>query len=235
MNTLVELASAINNDPAFSTTLATEFSTKAAVIHNHAIGDVTNLQTTLDGKATAAQGILATTAVQPAGLTKSAVGLGNVDNTSDLLKPVSTATQTALNLKSNTGHLHVFGDISGLVSGLAAKTDVGHTHSTVDITDLPQALSEKDLYIQTLSMANVTALDGTEKVAVIQGTVSKLTTVDGILARSNVMVGTKDVSGNWTGVAAPGGGVTNDMIVISNIAPVNTDGRANGTIYIMVS
>ena len=35
------------------------------------------------------------------GLTKSQVGLGNVDNTSDTNKPVSTATQTALNLKSN--------------------------------------------------------------------------------------------------------------------------------------
>lgn len=33
------------------------------------------------------------------GLTKSSVGLGNVDNTSDLLKPVSNATQIALNLK----------------------------------------------------------------------------------------------------------------------------------------
>lgn len=32
-------------------------------------------------------------------VTKSEVGLGNVDNTSDLNKPVSTATQTALNLK----------------------------------------------------------------------------------------------------------------------------------------
>lgn len=32
-------------------------------------------------------------------LDKSDVGLGNVDNTSDLAKPISTATQTALNLK----------------------------------------------------------------------------------------------------------------------------------------
>ena len=39
-----------------------------------------------------------------AGITKTMVGLSNVDNTSDLLKPISTATQTALNLKvdSNT-------------------------------------------------------------------------------------------------------------------------------------
>jgi hypothetical protein len=32
-------------------------------------------------------------------LNKAAVGLSNVDNTSDLNKPISTATQTALNLK----------------------------------------------------------------------------------------------------------------------------------------
>ena len=35
----------------------------------------------------------------PHGVTKSQVGLGNVDNTSDLNKPVSTATQTELNKK----------------------------------------------------------------------------------------------------------------------------------------
>ena len=34
-------------------------------------------------------------------LDKSAVGLGNVDNTSDVNKPISTATQTALNLKAD--------------------------------------------------------------------------------------------------------------------------------------
>lgn len=34
-------------------------------------------------------------------LDKTAVGLANVDNTSDANKPISTATQTALNLKSN--------------------------------------------------------------------------------------------------------------------------------------
>jgi hypothetical protein len=35
-----------------------------------------------------------------AGITKSMVGLGNVDNTTDAAKPVSTATQTALDLKA---------------------------------------------------------------------------------------------------------------------------------------
>ena len=37
----------------------------------------------------------------PHGVTKAQVGLGNVDNTSDANKPVSTAMQTALNLKAN--------------------------------------------------------------------------------------------------------------------------------------
>jgi hypothetical protein len=35
------------------------------------------------------------------GITKAMVGLGNVDNISDANKPISTAEQTALNLKAN--------------------------------------------------------------------------------------------------------------------------------------
>ena len=52
------------------------------------------------------------TAVQPEGLTKAAVGLGNVDNTSDVNKPISTATQTALNGKADLSHSHTLGNIS---------------------------------------------------------------------------------------------------------------------------
>ena len=35
------------------------------------------------------------------GITKAMVGLGDVDNTTDLLKPISTATQTVQDLQSN--------------------------------------------------------------------------------------------------------------------------------------
>ena len=38
------------------------------------------------------------------GITKSMVGLGNVDNTSDLTKPISAATQSAINLKENAAN-----------------------------------------------------------------------------------------------------------------------------------
>jgi hypothetical protein len=39
-------------------------------------------------------------------VTKTQVGLGNVNNTSDVNKPISNATQAALDLKSPTTHLH---------------------------------------------------------------------------------------------------------------------------------
>jgi hypothetical protein len=42
----------------------------------------------------------------PHSVTKAQVGLSNVDNTADLAKPVSTATQTALDGKANTDHSH---------------------------------------------------------------------------------------------------------------------------------
>lgn len=43
-----------------------------------------------------------TNAISVSGLSKSSVGLGNVDNTSDANKPISTATQTALDALVNT-------------------------------------------------------------------------------------------------------------------------------------
>jgi hypothetical protein len=44
-------------------------------------------------------------------LNKAAVGLNNVDNTSDAQKPISTAVQTALDGKASTNHSHVAADI----------------------------------------------------------------------------------------------------------------------------
>ena len=46
-------------------------------------------------------GLHADSTSNPHSVTKEQVGLGNVDNTSDANKPVSTATQTALNTKAN--------------------------------------------------------------------------------------------------------------------------------------
>lgn len=54
----------------------------------------------------------------PHGVTKSQIGLGNVDNTSDANKPVSTAQQAALNLKLNTS-------LKGAANGLAELDSTG--------------------------------------------------------------------------------------------------------------
>ena len=59
------------------------------------------------------------------GITKSMVNLSNVDNTSDADKPISTATQTALNTKQDTigdGDLTI-AKTSGLQSALDSKQD----------------------------------------------------------------------------------------------------------------
>lgn len=110
---------------------------------SQAISTVTNLQATLDGKATAAQGAKADTAVQPAAiaslvpntrtvagkplsgdvtLAKADVGLGSVDNTSDASKPVSTAQAAAIATK--------VGSPNSTVTGIAYYPTVGDLPAT---------------------------------------------------------------------------------------------------------
>ena len=98
-----------------SSTIATkQYSDDAVSTHNddtsnvHGIADTSLLATksyadTAEADAITAAGTAADSkiATAVAALTKSSVGLGNVDNTSDANKPVSTAAQTALNAKLN--------------------------------------------------------------------------------------------------------------------------------------
>lgn len=72
------------------------------------------------------------------GITKSMVGLGNVDNTSDANKPISTATQTALNLKVNISDttsmltpyfMDADTSLLNLTSRFAAKLNISDTAS----------------------------------------------------------------------------------------------------------
>lgn len=76
-------------------------------------------------------------------LVKADVGLSEVDNTSDLLKPVSTATQAALDGKSDTGHTHTIANVTGLQGALDGKSPTGHTHAVGDTTGLQAALDAK--------------------------------------------------------------------------------------------
>jgi len=77
---------------------------------------------------TAAAPVVANNAITDAkianGISASKVGLSNVDNTSDANKPVSTATQTALNLKANT---------TDVTSALALKEDAANKSTTTSL------------------------------------------------------------------------------------------------------
>lgn len=101
-----------------------------------AIATVTGLQTALDAKydatnpsnyITSAQAASAAPVQSIAGktgvvtLTPSDVSLGNVNNTSDAAKPISTATQTALNAKQNTSAIAANG-MGVIVHGATAAT-----------------------------------------------------------------------------------------------------------------
>lgn len=57
----------------------------------------------------------------PHSVTKAQVGLGSVDNTSDANKPVSAATQTALDGKAATSHTHSIANVTGLQASLDSK------------------------------------------------------------------------------------------------------------------
>jgi hypothetical protein len=73
---------------------------------------------------------LATTAfvrTEITGLTKSNVGLSAVDNTADSAKPVSSATQTALDLKANIASPTFTGTVTGVSKSMVGLGDVDNT------------------------------------------------------------------------------------------------------------
>ena len=79
-----------------------------------------------------------------AGITKSMVGLANVDNTTDALKPVSTATQTALDLKANSASPTFTGTVV-LPTVTAGGSIVPNVDNTYDLGS--PTLMWKDIYV----------------------------------------------------------------------------------------
>ncbi|MFM7990092.1 MAG: hypothetical protein ACKPKO_63335 [Candidatus Fonsibacter sp.] len=55
------------------------------------------------------------------------VGLGNEDNTSDASKPVSTATQNALNLRAPIASPAFTGTVTGITKVTVGLSDVDNT------------------------------------------------------------------------------------------------------------
>ena len=87
-----------------------------------------------------------------AGITKSMVGLGNVDNTSDADKPVSTATQTALDAKASLSGATFTGAVSGTSLTLSGNLTVNGTTTTVNTTNF--TTSDPVIYLGDGNNAN---------------------------------------------------------------------------------
>lgn len=115
------------------------------------IAEVANLQTSLDAKAPLASPAFTGT---PTGITKTHVGLSNVDNVSDVNKPVSTAQQTALNLKQ---------DASTAATDTELTAHTGSTTNPHSVTKAQVGLGSAENTSDAskpVSTATQTALDG---------------------------------------------------------------------------
>jgi Phage tail repeat like len=117
-------------------------------------------------------------------LTKQDVGLGNVSNTSDADKPVSTAVLTALLSKADVNHTHTLtiDDIPGLMTALAGKSNFGHTHVSSEISGLDLSLAGKAALGHTHAIDDISLLAQTLSMKAETGHVHDMTTIAGLSA-----------------------------------------------------
>lgn len=125
-------------------------------------------------------------------LVKGDVGLGNVDNTSDAAKPVSTATQTALNEKQAT-----------LVSGTNIKTVnsttlMGSGNLTVGDATLvgTETLTNKTLTAPVLTTPTINS-GYTEQVFAVTGTMPALSPANGSIQTWALTGNSAPTVGSW--------------------------------------
>jgi hypothetical protein len=122
LDTLNELAAAINDDASFASTLTTALGNKL----DSSTASSTYLTQT-DASTTYAPVNSPTFTGTVGGITKSMVGLEDVDNTSDANKPISTATQSALDLKASLTGAVFTGAVVGIDKVMVGLDNVDNT------------------------------------------------------------------------------------------------------------
>jgi hypothetical protein len=157
------------------------------------------------------------------GITATMVGLANVDNTTDLAKPISAATQTALDLKANMTDLE-----AGLATkaGTSSPTFTGNVSGiTATMVGLGNVNNTSDAN-KPISIATQTALD-------LKGTVKKVNGVSPNAAGEIAI----SLGRNYTGIYNNGSFTTSGTPVEGDIFIVSGDptGSNNGRTFIFVS
>lgn len=147
----------------------------------------------------------------PHSVTKTQVGLGNVDNTADINKPISTATQNALNLKVDTADLSDVA-FSGLYSDLTGTPTIPTKTSQLTNDSNFAQTNEANIFTQPQTVGgtkisqgsatvigvtkNTTVFNGNQAIfsqgAVFSGTAQNA----GLVTRGVCGVTTPDISGN---------------------------------------
>jgi hypothetical protein len=148
------------NTPAITlgvTDLSTVLGEKANTASPSFTGTVSAPGVTINSSSTSFSNLVAFTG-GTSGLSKSSVGLDNVDNTSDLNKPISTATQTALNGKANLSGATFTGTVTiPTLTGVTAPTFTGDivVNKTGDNSvNIRSETGSSSLYLQTNNLSN---------------------------------------------------------------------------------
>lgn len=143
----------------------------------------------------------------PHSVTKVQVGLGNVDNTSDANKPISTATQTALNGKfSATDGNALKQTIEDMPNLVVTEGSVSHKNNKISLSLRQQDLKDP-VNIDSILLTFNPATDSTAGI-ILPSDKSK---IDKIITNGN---GTKYLSDNGTYKEVSGGSSSSDINII---------------------
>lgn len=161
------------------------------------------------------------------GVTKTHVGLGNVDNTSDADKPISDATQTALDAKAALAGATFTGDVETIDLTVTGNLVVQGTTTTISASDL--SVKDNMIYLNQAGLSTLTN-------AVGDGTNVVYTTTEahGYSVGDDVVItGTTPSSFN---IASPGSDIlavtSNTFTVASTVTDTYTSGgTARGRVH----
>ena len=128
--------------------------------------------------------------------TKSIVGLGNVDNTTDLNKPVSNSTQTALDLKANSNTSPTI-TLGGDLTGNVTLSNLGSVTLTATIAANSVALGTDTTgnYVESLVAGTGVTLTNN---AASEGGTPTIAIGQAVGTASNVTFNDLTISGNLT-------------------------------------